>query len=662
VSAIFGLVHWGGQPPDPDGAELMSAALAAHGPDGGSIWRSQNVVFGQKLMCFTPEDRLEKQPALSTSGQHIIVTDARLDNRIELAEALGISHQQAREMPDSAFILRAYEKWGIDCPEHLLGDSVFAVFDRREQRVLLTRSPLGKRSLYYHHGPSVFAFASAPKALFALPWIPREIDPKGLADYLVMAPPEPGRSLYLQVSRLKAGHSLILRRGSIESRQYWQPDMKGEIRFSRDSEYVDAFNSLIERAVSNNLRSSSQVGVMMSGGFDSTAVAAVASDQLQRGGKRLPAFTEVPGRGFHGAVIKGRYADETPLVRAMAAMYPNLDLKLISTDGGFYLDDVDRFFDAAEGPFPAASNRVWMEAIIRQASAEKTNVLLTGTAGNNTISWAGRGLLGQLIRRWRWKAALGEVRAIARRRGARCALRTVAGSVSSLLPDWAWIPLRMVRMGDAAPHRPWVRYTAARPEFIRAQQVETRARQRGASLLPRVGTDTRALRYDAFLSFDIISDIERGFETLYRVQLRDPTADLNLVEFCLSLPEEQYSRGGTSRRLIRTAMADRLPREILDNPLRGLQAADWFDRLAGARERLRDDLTRFEGNELVRNALDLSRLRALLKEMGAGGGDAESIARDYRSIFERGMMTGRFLLWFESGGRPFPASTRSAAG
>jgi asparagine synthase (glutamine-hydrolysing) len=133
--------------------------------------------------------------------------------------------------------------------------------------------------------------------------------------------------------------------------------------------------------------------------------------------------------------------------------------------------------------------------------------------------------------------------------------------------------------------------------------------------LPRARPDTRASRYERFLTADIRCDIERGYEALYQVQERDPTADLRLVEFCLSIPEEQYSRDGVSRRLVREAMRERLPREVLSNPLRGLQAADWFERLVAARPRLEEELAGFERSPLVRNALDLERLRGLHNNM-----------------------------------------------
>ncbi len=648
MSAIFGMVHTDGAPVDVAGLEAMNAVLAAHGQEGGGTWIGSGVGLGQRLMCFTPEDFFERQPLLSRSGRHVLVTDARLDNRPELAETLGIAGPELRRMPDSEIILRAYEKWGTECPRHLIGVFAFALYDLREEQLLLARSPLGERPLYYCEAPGRFAFSSAPKGLFALPWVPREIDLQGLADYLVKMPPEPGESLFSRLRRLKAGHVLIARRSGIALHPYWRPDLRRETRFRHDREYIEAFHALFERAVSDHLRSATPAGIMMSGGLDSTSVAAVAASLLGKEGKRLAAFTEVPRQGFSGAINKGRYADETPLVSAMARMYPNLDLKLIATNAGFYLDDIDRYFAAAESPFPNASNRIWMEAILCASSLEHTRVLLTGVMGNNTMSWSGSGLFTQLIRRRRWNRIVRELRAVARLNGIGSALGMLAGSLSSLLPDSAWILMRMLRTRDASPHRPWLRYSAARPEFLRAQKVEERMRRRGKNLLLRVWPDSRAYRYALFLNADIRSDIERGYEALYQVQERDPTADLRLVEFCLSIPEEQYFRDGISRRLIRDAMRERLPHEVLSNPLRGLQAADWFERLADARPRLADELARFERSPLVRSVLDLERLRRLLDRVPNPGSDADVIWRTYRGTFESGMMTGRFLVWFES--------------
>ena len=181
MSAIFGIVNPGGRPADRRELELMSVALAAHGPDGGGCWIGERVGLGQRLTCFTPEDHLERQPLVSLDTQHVLVTDGRIDNRPELTRELEIPLPEAATMPDSGFILLAYRKWGQDCPRHLVGDFTFALCDLHEDKIMIARSPMSTRTVFYHAAAGRFVFSSAPKGLFALPWITREIDKQGLA-------------------------------------------------------------------------------------------------------------------------------------------------------------------------------------------------------------------------------------------------------------------------------------------------------------------------------------------------------------------------------------------------------------------------------------------------------------------------------------------------
>src|SRR5919202_6412367 len=168
----------------------MSEVLRAYGPQDGGISVQGGVGLGQHLVRMTLEDGYEQQPLVSLDGQRVLVSDARLDNRPELTRELNISATQARELPDSSFILRAYERWGAECAGHLIGDFAFALWDGREQLLLLARSPLGGRALFYHVTPHRFAFATMPKGLFALADIPRTLDPEYLADYLTGTPTE----------------------------------------------------------------------------------------------------------------------------------------------------------------------------------------------------------------------------------------------------------------------------------------------------------------------------------------------------------------------------------------------------------------------------------------------------------------------------------------
>ncbi len=647
VSAIFGYINLNGDQASQADLECMNAALAPYGSDDGGIWTQGAVGLGQRLMHLTPEDRFERQPWVSADGQRALVSSARLDNRAEL---LADGEPGLNPISDGELILRAYERWGADCVQHLVGAYAFALWDARQQRLLLARSAIGGPSLFYYAAPQVLAFATMPQGLFALPFIPREIDEPYLADYLVWARPERDATFYRRVKRLPPGHWAGVSPNGVQIRPHWQPDLKREIYFPRDDDYVQAFNELFERVVRDHMRSAAPVGVMMSGGFDSTAVAATATRLLKREEKRLATFTEVPRAGFDGAIIQARYPDETVFVQAMAQQYDNLDLNLVRTDERVFWDDLDRFFDAAAIPFRNASNRVWYEEILRQARQQGVRVLLTGGLGNATISWNGSGLLSQLLRQMKWRRALREARALARQGNARSTMHALVGQgILPLLPAaWSLAIKRIGRQDAPASSRShWRAYSAINPEFAAMHRADERLREQGL-VFHGTRPDTRAMRGDMITGAAGLGDgLATGYRALFGVDLRDPTGDVRMVEFCLALPEEQYLRNGQSRWLIRRAMADRLPRLILENKQRGLQAADWFERLSSAQTQILDELARLETSELARRALDLPRLRRLAEQMPQTDGNAARQMADYRLILEFGLMTGRFLHWFE---------------
>jgi len=631
--------------------DIMSAALAAHGQDGNGSWIGKHVGLGHRLMCFTPEDRLERQPLGGAEGLYALVADARIDNRPELLHELSIPPVEAGDMPDSAFILRSYQKWGLDCCSHLVGDFVFALCDSREDHILIARSPMSTRSLFYHAASEAFAFASAPKGLFALSWIPREIDQQTLADYLVRAPVEAGSSFFAGISELQSGYTIVVRRKGFRLQKYWKPDLLREIRFPRDSDYIEAFNTLFDRVIMDHLRSLTPVGVMMSGGLDSSSVAVTAARLLSAQGKRLATFTEVPRTGFDATLTNNLYADETPLVQAIGRKCDNLDLNFVRTNSCFFLDDINPFFRANESPFRAAWNRMWWEAILRQARCQDVRVLLTGVPGNLTISRRGDGLFPQLISQGKWIRAFREAQACSRQSSETSALRFLARGAAQFLPLPLWrIAARLNHPDNPAysTKPPWRPYSPIHPEFARLHRVRERASKKGHDFYFGFERNSRAVRYQS-LRRPEPGMASRGYEALFGVQTRHPAGDVRIVEFCLSLPEEQYQLHGMSRSLIRRAMKDRLPPEVLANQRRGMQAADWFETVNAGRSRMIDELARLERCELAACALDLKRIGGFIRQMPEL--DAGPASLNYYGILGLAFMTGSFLDWFESSGR-----------
>lgn len=656
MSAIFGIIHWDGKHVDRRHLERMNAALACHGADGGGVWLDNAAGMGQRLMRFTPQDTCERQPLISADRSLVLVSDARIDNRAELMVDLAAgspSHAMpigADDLPDSALLLCAYERWGLECVGHLVGVFAFAIWDAKTRKLFAARSPIVAPTLMYHVTPLTFAFATAPSGLHSLPFIPRALNEERIANMLAqMGGLHPSSTLYDRISRLPTGFCLTADGDGVKTRCYWRPDLNHEIRFARDEEYVDAFHDLFTRVVGDHLRSATPVAVQMSGGLDSSSIAAMATRLLARRGERLTAFTEVPRPGFSGSVPHGKYADETPFVEAIAAMYKSLDLNLMRTDGLIFLDDLDSLFPYLEAPFSNTSNRVWIEAIIRESARQGKRVLLDGIQGNLTMSCNGSGLLPGLIHSGRWLQAYREARAGRQKGTTGATLRAMIGQgVMPLLPDFLWLAIERLRHPEIQKTARWDVYSPIHPDFAATQHIPERARHMRYVARFRPKADNRMVRYQALCNQDAGAYLS-AYRAMYGVDSRTPPADVRLAEFCLALPEDQYRRAGESRSFMRRAMAQYLPEMVLTNRLRGLQAADWFERLTGARDKVAAELNRIEQSALAQRILDLKRMRRLFEEMPSFSIVDTGLYWDYQMVFQRGLMMGRFLCWFENG-------------
>jgi asparagine synthase (glutamine-hydrolysing) len=164
-------------------------------------------------MLRTPPESLQEELPLATqSGALVITADARIDNRNELIEALHLRHRPSGHIPDSQFILAAYENWGERCPEHLLGDFAFAIWDRRAQALFVVYAIIfGVKPLYYFYRPrQAFACASEIKALLCLPRVPCHLNELRVADYLVRIFEDKAITFYKDTFRLPAGHSMTV--------------------------------------------------------------------------------------------------------------------------------------------------------------------------------------------------------------------------------------------------------------------------------------------------------------------------------------------------------------------------------------------------------------------------------------------------------------------
>ncbi|MGD8277992.1 MAG: asparagine synthase-related protein [Gemmatimonadota bacterium] len=645
MSGICALLRLDGAPvrarqlePVLDALEGWGGSPALWPPDGEPL----PVALGCRVAAVTPEDAFEHQPLRSADGACTLVADARIDNRTELAGALGIRGVDAARMPDSAFVLAAYEAWGDDCPRHLDGDFAFLLWDGRRRTLLAARDAIGQRALFHHRRGPWLSIASMPAALTTLEHVPAALNEEKIADFLVLMQ-DPESTFFRDVHRLPAGCLMLAGPENVRVRHYWQMLPPRELRLGSDGAYLEAFREVFDEAVRARLRSASPVGIMLSAGLDSSTVGAVAAKELRSTDRTLVAFHAAPRAGAEAAVRAGWVADESDDVRAIARLHENIDLTVMRPDGRLPFDGLDTMFARLGMPIRNASNRAWVEAINTTAAQRGIGVLLSGQKGNATISYTGLRSLRDMARAGQWAPVLRELRAVARRTGqdTRAVVRQqilLAFAPRGLLRAWA----RLKR----TPAEPvWEsRFSAIRPEFARTMRVEERLAEQGSDDLSTSRLDGLGYRA-AVLSAGDALDWTHAARAWFGVETRDPTSDRRVVEFCLGIPGSQYLRDGRGRMLVRRSMRGLVPDTVLERDSRGAQASDWSEWLPAMRPGLERDMARIEQSETARRCIDVPRLRSLLahwpetlrvEHMG-----------DYNHRLLRGVMMGRFITWFE---------------
>ena len=299
---------------NPISAELLIAmrdSMRHRGPDDAGIWRSPDAAVGlaHRRLSIIDLSSAGHQPMADATGCLQIVFNGEIYNFAHLRRELEARGHGFRSAGDTEVILAAYRQWGTDCLQHLNGMFAFALYDASRRRLFLARDRAGEKPLFYRHSPGRFAFASELKALLADPSAPRTLDRSALEHYLA-AGYVPGDQCLLQAFRkLPPAHALTYDQENdrLETWRYWElpvPDAGGA---AAPEELVLELEALLRESVERQLVADVPIGVLLSGGLDSslvTAFAAAASSQP------VKTFTiSFPGHGSY---------DESPYARLVA--------------------------------------------------------------------------------------------------------------------------------------------------------------------------------------------------------------------------------------------------------------------------------------------------------------------------------------------------------
>jgi asparagine synthase (glutamine-hydrolysing) len=634
MSAIAGIWSFDEEVPVSTACQAMLQALRIYGPDDIAQYSSRSVALGRCLLRLLPEDSFDQQP-LSAAGATSLVADIRLDNRDELGRELGLSSPQVAVMADSALLLAAWQRWQEQCVDHLSGAFSFAVWNQQDQHLFLARDHTGERPLCYAASANWFAFASMPKGLHALSFVGTEIDEDYVARYLMLANIAIDRTIFRKIQSLPPGCALSIHRGKKKLWRYWQTDHLPELRLGSPEDYLDCFREKFDQAVRVRLRTRGGAGAHLSGGLDSSAVAATAARLLAAEGRELTCFTAVPRPDFQSVASSTHFYNEGPAAAEVAAGHANIRHVLVESSAISFLDVVDHNNNLYDHPCFGPSNEVWSNAILSRARASGITVLLSGNSGNSTLSYEGLPALSVWFRAGEW----GKLARVARQ------LRN-AGSASGRLlvrhAVWPSLPFWLRRATDPNMRGFSLNYTLLRPEIAERLDLRRAALHDMNASVPDGRTALRNM-----LAYGDTSETHIGSQGGWQMDSRDPTYDRGIVEFCLGVPLEEFLRGGQLRSLARRAMVGRLPPSTLQRTQRGRQSADWVLNLAAVRGRMSAEVERLRSSPLASRILDLGRMSSLIENFPSNGFDQVEVSSEYHMALTRGISVGRFLLQYD---------------
>lgn len=552
----------------------MTDALAHRGPDGegyllaGDDGTSQllrsgadpprnlaaRVAIGHRRLAIIDLSPLGLQPMASADRSLWIAYNGEVYNYLELRAYLERLGRRFTTATDTEVILAAYERWGEDCVSRFNGMFAFAIWDARRRRLFLARDRLGVKPLYYYRDERAFLFASELKALLRYPELPRRLDRETAMDYLVHRLVNHSDASFIEgVRYLPAGHRMVVTLdGRVELGRWWSvPEVNrdGANRGTPD-EWVSRLRDLIEDAVRLRLRSDVPVGTCLSGGLDSSCVAAIVH-RLLAAGVRGPDSRQVT---FSAAYEDARF-DERPYIDAMIRA-TGAQSHLVFPAAGDLWGEVDTFFYHQDEPV-ASTSQYAQWAVMRLAREQGVTVLLNGQGGDELLAGypayqavflaerLRRGDVSGVVREFAALRRLGQLSAFAL--AGRTAYELAPATLKSLARTWIAAESPEGRTRRVLTPEAWAGYASRRMDLL-----ESRARG-SAGVQDRLYEDTFLYSLPSLLRYEDRSSMAFSRES------RLPYLDYRFVEFAFTVPAQLKIRDGWTKWPLRQAFRDVLP-------------------------------------------------------------------------------------------------------
>lgn len=558
----------------------MVASLIHRGPDGDGIYvdPDHRVYLGHRRLAILDIEG-GAQPMWSADGQVGVIFNGEIYNHVELRRDLEkLGHVFRTSHSDTEVLVHGYKEWGSTLPERLNGMFAFAIYDRPRKRLFLARDRFGEKPLFYALTPQVFAFASELTALACHRGIEDSPSIRSLQKFFAYGYLPAPNALFRDCHKLPGGHYLIydLDSGNISVDAYWRFRVAPDVALDRvpEPELVEELRALLDQAVRRRLISDVPLGVFLSGGLDSSAVALAAARALPAG--TLRTFTI----GFTESSF-----DESPFARRVADVIGSKhDERLLEMQDAAAL--MPRVLAKLDEPLGDAS--LLPTYLLSQFTRETVTVALSGDGGDELFAGYDPFAALGIARRYARLVPAGMHKALRRladllpvsSRNMSLEFKLKRGLMGMSYPESARNPIWMAPVEPDLMGELFDEPLVLEDLYEEAIQVWDSAESSNPV--------DRSLDFftNIYLQDDILGKVDRA-SMMVSLESRAVFLDNDLVEFCRRLPNHYKYRNGTRKYLLKKALQGRLPRDIIHRPKKGfgIPLARWLRSLPEAMPR-----------------------------------------------------------------------------
>ena len=552
-----------------DSLEGMNQRIVHRGPDDAGFYLQGNVGLAMRRLSII-DVQSGHQPISNEDGSIWIVYNGEIYNHQELRQDLEKRGHHYRTRSDTETVIHLYEEYGRDCVKHLRGMFAFVIWDTRSKTLFAARDRLGIKPFYYLHDQEKFLFGSEIKALLAYPGVQAEFNAHVLPEYLAFGYLSGVETFFTGIMKLPSGHTVeIGPGGKAEIRKYWDLEDARSDEKRSERECVDGYRELLEHAVSSHLMSDVPLGVFLSGGLDSSAVAALATKA--RGG---------PLQTFSVGYGESRYS-ELPYARTVAKHIGSEHREVVVSRQAF-LEALPKLIWHEDEPI------VWPSSVslffVAQLARKHVTVVLTGEGSDETL--AGYTRYAWTLWNARADSAYRSVTPAALRQWLRHAVNSAPiGSTLRRKLEHTFLGRDGARWESFYFDNFYCAFSAAEQDGLLRQDFQARGENPYASSMAfwekSSGTLLRRL-----LSTDINTYLvellmkQDNMSMAASIESRVPFLDHKLVEFALNIPARYSTRGMAGKCVLKKIAADLLPASIVNRRKLGFPTP-WSGWLAG---------------------------------------------------------------------------------